>query len=319
MLDNKGFDEWSKIYDEHVEEDKFPFIGYKKVLFSLLELVEPINDLKVLDVGIGTGGLAADLAKRGCLIYGIDFSAMMLKTAKTRIPNGNFNQVDVSKNYLGSFSNQKFDRIISSYFSHHLNTNQKIDFIQKAINQNLSIGGKIIIADIAFYSKNDFKNGQNIFSSSWDQDEYYLCYKTFSKLLNQEGINSKYNQISDCAGIMIIDKIYQGKSIKEYQASYNNPIKVIKGTKLNTTKKESEWPGWIWCTDSNNYEGWIPERYLQIENDMAISLRAYNAKELTITINEILHIYDEECGWFWCKNKNDEYGWIPKENIELKI
>lgn len=32
MLDNKGFDDWSKNYDESTDENQFPFIGYKNVL-----------------------------------------------------------------------------------------------------------------------------------------------------------------------------------------------------------------------------------------------------------------------------------------------
>ncbi|MBF0299711.1 MAG: GNAT family N-acetyltransferase [Oligoflexia bacterium] len=223
MLNNKGFDEWAQTYDENLKEDKFPFFGYKKVLFSLIELIKPTKDLTILDVGIGTGTLASDLAQNGCLIYGIDFSKEMLEKAKSKIPNGIFEQVDISKEYLGSFSNQKFDRIISSYFFHHLDTNQKIDFIQKAIKNNLNANGMIIIADVGFESKQEYESAQINFKNNWDEDEHYLCAEELTQKLNDKGIEINYQQISACAGILCYknentiqgQKIYLRKPLKE--------------------------------------------------------------------------------------------------------
>ncbi|MBF0362081.1 MAG: GNAT family N-acetyltransferase [Oligoflexia bacterium] len=255
MLDDKGFDEWSKKYDEQVSEDKFPFLGYKKVLTTLLELSEAKKDQKILDIGIGTGMLANNLSKSGSIIYGIDFSKQMLDIAKTRIPNGIFENVDVVNNYLGSFSNIKFDRIISSYFFHHLNEKQKIEFIKRVIKNNLLANGMIVFADVGFKTSEDYKNGHKNYQKLWDEEEYYLCGDELVGKLNEEGIDIKYQQISECAGILIYkdnsiicgEKIYLRKPLKEELSfikwlwSDEESMKEVGGTIIMTDEELLKW------------------------------------------------------------------------------
>ena len=82
------FDEWAGDYDDSIEPfvNKFPFIGYYELLAAVQKLCEPVAGMKILDVGIGTGLLSAELAKAGGRIYGVDFSEKMLSKARKRIP-----------------------------------------------------------------------------------------------------------------------------------------------------------------------------------------------------------------------------------------
>ena len=129
-MDSKHFDKWAGDYDESIAPflDKFPFIGYYEVLAAIRQMVEPEADLKVLDVGIGTALLSAELATAGCDIYGIDFSEKMLKKAAKRMPDAKLACVDVIAEHFGSYKSEKFDRIISSYFFHHLDLKQKVSW-----------------------------------------------------------------------------------------------------------------------------------------------------------------------------------------------
>ena len=54
-------DRWSAQYDKDVNEGAFPFTDYDRTLNALVELGEFSTTNRVLDVGIGTGNLAARL------------------------------------------------------------------------------------------------------------------------------------------------------------------------------------------------------------------------------------------------------------------
>ena len=84
-------------------------------------------------------------------------------------------------------------------------------------------------------------------------------------------------------------------------------------------KKESEWPGWLWCTDEEGKSGWVPESHLQVQQDVARVLCDYDAKELTVTIGQELEIVGEENDWLLCRTCQEEIGWIPRENVLILL
>lgn len=43
----------------------------------------------------------------------------------------------------------------------------------------------------------------------------------------------------------------------------------------------------------------------------------HDATELTIEKREELEIIKEESGWLWCRNKRGDFGWIPKEKVNM--
>ena len=105
--------------------------------------------------------------------------------------------------------------------------------------------------------------------------------------------------------------------IKAYQSAYPNPLKLKKDDRIKTGERESEWPGWIWCTDRNNVSGWVPEGYIRIEGNEAIMLYDYDATELTVNPGDQLLIINEEVGWYWCLDPKGNSGWVPKENVKI--
>lgn len=70
------FDQWAADYDQDVVDDtSFPFDGYSQVLALIVERAEVGCGATVLDLGIGTGNLAALFARQGCRVWGMGFTA----------------------------------------------------------------------------------------------------------------------------------------------------------------------------------------------------------------------------------------------------
>ena len=68
------------------------------------DIAAPRKGLKIIDVGIGTGLLSLKLAEAGCQIFGVDFSKEMIRKAKNKIPNGEYDIVDITANHFGRFN-----------------------------------------------------------------------------------------------------------------------------------------------------------------------------------------------------------------------
>jgi putative AdoMet-dependent methyltransferase len=153
MLDNKGFDKWAGEYDASIQRYSkgYPFEGYYNNVHSL---IKESKEKKILDVGVGTGLLTYELYKKGGQIYGIDFSEKMLGLAKQKMPKGKFYCYDIKSGLPKDLDRVKFDYIVSSYVIHHLDDEEKVNFILK-LKGILKENGKIIIADISFKNHKD--------------------------------------------------------------------------------------------------------------------------------------------------------------------
>ena len=152
--DRWNFDDWAKTYDVSIRKDTGSlkiYENYDKILQtvyekSLEDINKNINDIKVLDLGVGTGNLSEKYLSRGYNIVGIDQSREMLNVAKQKFPNlklrlGEFLKIP--------FNNSEFDIIVSTYAFHHLNDVEKNLAIKEMIRV-LKDDGKIVIGDLMF-------------------------------------------------------------------------------------------------------------------------------------------------------------------------
>ena len=205
MLDKKGFDLWSKDYDNEVNtcyvNKEYPFDGYYDVLDSILSSVK--SNTKVLDIGFGTGILTKKIYDMNCDIYGIDFSSEMVNISKNKMPNGKFYECDFNNELPNNILKEKYDYIISTYAMHHLTDNKKVEFISK-LKSLLNTNGKILIGDISFINQKELDECKNKYSG-FDTDEIYIVGDKFIKDLENAGIKCKYNKMSSCAAILEID------------------------------------------------------------------------------------------------------------------
>ena len=81
-------------------------------------------------------------------------------------------------------------------------------------------------------------------------------------------------------------------------------------------RRETEWPGWIWCTNDSGKSAWVPENWVEIEGDSCVMKRDYDSTELSVEAGEVLSVESEESGWAWATKEGRESGWVPLENLE---
>lgn len=204
MLDQKGFNTWAGTYDANIEASAkgFPFEGYYDVLGFIQGRVRTTSDVRILDLGIGTGLLTADLYSKGAQVVGVDFSENMIEQARGKMPEAAFFQYDFSKPLIPEISSQTFDYIVSSYAIHHVMDEQKITLIDQLV-KTLKPGGAILIADIAFEHAAHLAEVKAS-TRGWDEDEYYFVAETLCPSLEARGYTVNYTQISMCGGVLEI-------------------------------------------------------------------------------------------------------------------
>jgi uncharacterized protein YgiM (DUF1202 family) len=105
--------------------------------------------------------------------------------------------------------------------------------------------------------------------------------------------------------------------IKTYQTSFPDPLILKAGDKLDLSDRQSDWPGWIWCTTLVGKSGWVPTAYVEPMGQLGLARRDYDATELSAKTGEELTVSHEESGWLWCTNRQGRSGWIPVENVEI--
>lgn len=198
------FDDWAAYYDQSIEEgDAFPFDGYDRVLDEVVRAADPRPGMTVLDLGIGTGKLAARLVSLGCDVSGVDFSAEMLAKARERLPHAALVQADL----LGAWPPQlarRFDRIVSAYVLHEFDLVAKVALLQRLAAQHLAAGGHIVIGDIAFSTSEAREWAHRQWEDAWDEAEYYWAADEATAACEHAGLDVVYRQVSRCGGVFVI-------------------------------------------------------------------------------------------------------------------
>ena len=205
MLDNKGFDLWADGYDKSVglseEENTYPFAGYKKVLGNIYKTIMEKSNSVVLDIGFGTGTLTRKLYENGCIVYGQDFSARMIELALEKMPDAHLYQGDFTKGLVEPLNQGSYDFIIATYSIHHLTDIQKNHFL-KELRNRLREGGKILIGDVAFETRNELQKCKEHCGNAWDNDEIYCV----AEELKFEFPNLSFEKVTFCSGVLILPK-----------------------------------------------------------------------------------------------------------------
>lgn len=205
MLDNKGFDLWADGYDEYVgvseEDNTYPFAGYKKILGSIYEVIMKKSNAVVLDIGFGTATLTTRLYENGCVIYGQDFSSRMIELASEKMPGAHLYQGDFSHGLVEELKQESYEFIVATYSIHHLTDDQKIMFLRELLD-HLRDGGKILIGDVAFKSRDELEVCKEDCGDAWDEDEIYCVVDE----LKTEFPNLEYEKMTFCSGILMISR-----------------------------------------------------------------------------------------------------------------
>lgn len=198
------FDQWAESYDRDVlDEGRFPFIGYQSALETVVRLAEAKPGMKVLDLGTGTGNLAAFFVKAGCQVWGIDFSEAMLVRARQKMSEVTFLLADLGQD-LPSQIPDSFDRIVSAYAFHHFDLPGKVRIIQGLISR-LAAGGKLVVVDIAFSDQAALQWIKQMVAEDWEDEFYWLADEALPAL-EQVGLLASFTPASTMAGVFTILK-----------------------------------------------------------------------------------------------------------------
>jgi putative AdoMet-dependent methyltransferase len=200
---SEEFDEWAESYDESVSTDQFPFYGYKDVLTRTVELARAQPGMTVLDLGTGTGSLAALFARRGCEVWGTDFSAAMLEKARQKLPQAHFALHDLRRGWPEGFPD-RFDRIVSAYVFHHFELEEKVRIINSILQNYLYPDGKLIIADISFTDHQAMEAFKISLGNEWEEEYYWMAEDALPRFQSLP-YKVQYQQISECAGVFTFE------------------------------------------------------------------------------------------------------------------
>lgn len=208
MIDRqKLFEAWAARYDNSLQTPgAFPFDGYDDVLARVVALAEPAKGMQVLDVGTGTGNLAARFAALGCDVLGIDFAAQMLSQAREKVPQARFAQVNVLEEEWPAAAQRPFQRIVSTYVWHEFPLATKIRLLQRLATDHLQPGGWIVLGDIAFPTAQARAVAQQRWAAGWDEDEFYWAADEAQTAAAEAGLAFSYEQVSSCGGVFVVKK-----------------------------------------------------------------------------------------------------------------
>ena len=193
------FDAWAGQYDQDVTVDGFPFTGYARVLDEVVRQAGVGRGQRVLDLGAGTGNLAARFAALGCELWCSDYSPKMLDLARAKLPAAHFFEHDLRQPFPPELS-QRFDCIVSAYVFHHLELTDKVALAARLVAEHLLPGGRLVIADVSFPSAQALSAVRQAAGDGWDEEPYWVAAEALPAL-SAAGIPAVYTQVSDCAGI----------------------------------------------------------------------------------------------------------------------
>lgn len=150
--DHWNYDSHAVHHDERVEstQQKYgAYPSYRTALRRVLEAVNPQKGEKGVDLGTGTGNLAALFMESGTEMKGMDQSISMLREAERKHPGyevrlGNFLAIP--------YDDYQFDFAVMSYALHHLTEDQKLLALLE-IKRILKPHGRIGIVDFMFENR----------------------------------------------------------------------------------------------------------------------------------------------------------------------
>ena len=180
------FDEWAASYDADLIEASGPLLGYTQSVAAIDGSLPIEGAARVLDVGTGSGTIAARFAGQGAHITGIDPSARMLGLCREQHPDfalslGTFNDIPLA--------DATFDAVVSGFAFHETFLPTR-GAVCAEIARVLKPGGCLCLLDIMFASDAAMQAAREHIGAGWDDDEDYAIVGELDTLLRQAGFTA---------------------------------------------------------------------------------------------------------------------------------
>ncbi|MCM8804604.1 MAG: methyltransferase domain-containing protein [Candidatus Omnitrophica bacterium] len=132
-MEENIFDRVAEFYDEIFPKHIYEYYISKRINF--IRKICPDTNIKILDVGCGTGNLIYRLSKYGYNVLGIDISSKMVEIANQKLPG----KVKIGNILSLDFQDNIFDLVIAIVMLHHLENYKNV---KKAIKEMVRVTKK---------------------------------------------------------------------------------------------------------------------------------------------------------------------------------
>ena len=176
--------------------DKFIAPNQDRMFSEIKNVIHP--NLKVIDVGCGTGRFSFFVADKVMEVLGIDLSIKNITTANQNLSVKANSKISFQHTNLSKLisHNLHFDYAVMTYVIHEVNPDQRI----KLLEQMAQIADKIIIGDYIVPVNNGFWSALNEVVEFLAGKEHYYNFKNFVK-------NKGLAELVDNAGLKILEEL----------------------------------------------------------------------------------------------------------------
>ncbi|HEX9514219.1 MAG TPA: methyltransferase domain-containing protein [Puia sp.] len=177
-------------WNAHLYDDKHGFVS--KYGEDLVDLLNPQQGERILDLGCGTGYLANYIAQTGARITGIDNATAMIERAKAAYPDLDFQVLSATDFHF----DKPFDAIFSNAALHWvLDKDSAIDCISRNLRPGgrlvLEMGGKGNVEEIVLATRKVLTRHGH-FKNAATQVWYFPSLGEYTTLLEKRGFRINY-------------------------------------------------------------------------------------------------------------------------------
>lgn len=206
---NYIFDKWGKSYDDTVYQKHGEyhevFDRYEEILKNTAEKIEQPRGALVVDIGTGTGNLAAVVSSYGYTVIGIEPNDTMRLQAIQKHPHIHFTK----GHFLDlNFERGSVDSIVCSFAFHHLTDEEKALAVEE-FYQILSDKGTVVIADTMYAV---LEEGKAILKEAVDREyfilaqdlqrEYYTTHAYLKEIFEKAGFSVSFERMNKFVWIL---------------------------------------------------------------------------------------------------------------------
>jgi trans-aconitate methyltransferase len=185
----------AKKWDPNFYETKHAIVF--KAAADMVDLLAPVDDERILDLGCGTGQLTAEIARRGAKVIGIDQSQDMIDQAQRNFPDIWFEVGDATQ----FKTTQPFDAVFSNAVLHWVKRPADAiarvwDALRPGGRFVAEFGGKGNIAQI-IKGAQDTLTTLGRLALSDDTPWYFPSIGEYASLLEERGFHVMFAQLFD--------------------------------------------------------------------------------------------------------------------------